>query len=52
MQAISLGALFLIENVSVLSAAALAFVFFAAMTRMFSDSEEDRYAVKPFGQMW
>eukprot|EP00904_Undaria_pinnatifida_P008450 jgi/Undpi1/4735/HiC_scaffold_18.g08088.m1 len=36
------GALFLIANASVLSAAAVAFVFFCALTRLFSDSGEDR----------
>lgn len=36
------GALFLIANASVLSSAALAFVFFCALTRLFSDSGEDR----------
>ena len=41
-QALREGALFLIANASVLSAAALAFVFFCALTRLFSDSGEDR----------
>lgn len=36
------GVLFLIANASVLSAAAVAFVFFCAMTRLFSDSGDDR----------
>lgn len=42
-QALREGARFLISNASVLSASALAFVVFAAMTRMFSDSEEERW---------
>lgn len=42
-QAFREGARFLISNASVLSGSVLAFVVFAAMTRMFSDSEEDRY---------
>lgn len=41
-QATREGALFLIANASVLSAAAVAFVFFCALTRLFSDSGEDR----------
>eukprot|EP00903_Cladosiphon_okamuranus_P014119 g13122.t1 len=36
------GAVFLMENVSVLSAAALAFVFFCALTRLFSDGGDER----------
>lgn len=36
------GALFLISKASVLSAAALTFVLFCVMTRLFSDSGEER----------
>ncbi|CAM9451989.1 unnamed protein product [Pylaiella littoralis] len=36
------GAVFLIANASVLSAAAVAFVFFCALTRLFSDSGDER----------
>ncbi|CAM9914997.1 unnamed protein product [Ectocarpus sp. 12 AP-2014] len=36
------GGLFLMANASVLSAAAIAFVFFSAMTRLFSDSSDER----------
>lgn len=41
-QASKEGAVFLMENASVLSAAALAFLFFCALTRLFSDGGDER----------